>query len=267
MRKKTLEYEEELKFCESEYNKSLMALGSEFSKKEQDYRELFTSFVKSLNNAQRVWSKTLAEVETRVRGFAEAVLNKFEQDRKHREFYDEIIELVNELNLRSSNDSIISRSQDMSYANDPVEYSPVHRNGNRNTIEMSSIEPIEEEEEASVKSKEIERALRLLSKIGFFATKNESNVYKMFALAKQVQGEADLTRSPIYPVIVDLLKDNLGKVEENESITNEIIAEEEISLRSPLSDRAPNTDSIISRHLDIDQMYLPEEESSRRNRG
>jgi hypothetical protein len=37
----------------------------------------------------------------------------------------------------------------------------------------------------------------------------------MFALAKQLQGDADLTRSPIYPVIVDLLKDNLHHVDQN----------------------------------------------------
>lgn len=154
LRKKTMDYEEELKFSESEYNKSLMTLGAEFSKKEQDYRELFTNFVRSLNNAQRVWSKTLGEVECKVRGLADGILSRFEQDRKHREFYDEIIELVNELSLRNANDSMISRSQDMSYGADHVEYSPVNRNGNRNTIEMSSIEPIEEQDEhdASLKS-------------------------------------------------------------------------------------------------------------------
>lgn len=40
----------------------------------------------------------------------------------------------------------------------------------------------------------------------------------MFALGKQVQGEADLTRSPIYPVIVDLLKNNLVRADDNESM-------------------------------------------------
>lgn len=45
-----------------------------------------------------------------------------------------------------------------------------------------------------------------------------------------------------------------------------MIEEESVSLRSALSDRVGNIDSIISRHLDIDQLIQPEEESNRRGR-
>jgi hypothetical protein len=59
----------------------------------------------------------------------------------------------------------------------------------------------------------------------------------MFAIAKRSGSQNNLLQSPIYPVILDLLKNNLKNSEEALSIDNEIIEEESVSLHSPLSHR------------------------------
>lgn len=207
-------------------------LNSKHLRSIQSYEATFTNLVSTLNYAYQVFDSTMHQIELRCNKFAADNEQRKSDDQKHREFYEDIMGLVGELNLKRINDSV---SQDLSYA----DASPHQRNSNKNTIEMSSIEHVEENssDEILVKSREIENSLKLLTKIGFFNTKNEDYVNQMFAIAKRSGSHNNLLESPIYPVLLDLLKNNLRQNEEQSSHDPSIIEEESVSLHSALSHR------------------------------